>query len=190
MLDKFWDKVNMLAEEARPWMPFTALNTAYRTIDKETKTMLDVGCGPGRPMRFINRRRQFYAVGADLFEQYLKECKRQGTHNEYVLCDVRKLPFKNKSFDTVLCMEVLEHLDKEEGERLLLAMEGLARRQVILSTPVGKYEQKPYDGNPHQQHKYIWRPAEMKGLGYKVRALGIRSIGGREGLIARLPQVI
>jgi len=56
------------------------------------------------------------------------------------LCDVRKLPFKQKSFDTVLCMEVIEHLEKEEAIRLIEDMEKIARKKIIITTPVGFWE--------------------------------------------------
>jgi SAM-dependent methyltransferase len=156
-------------------------------MDKEAKTILDVGCGKGEPMKFINRRKQFYAAGTDIFEPYLREAKQQQVHDEYIRCDVRRLPFKSKSFDIVLCLEVLEHLEKEAGEELLQAMEGLARRQVLLTTPVGKYSQKPYDGNPSQEHRHIWHPAELKEKGYQAVTLGLRDLGGEEGLSTHLP---
>ena len=190
LLDKLIAKVDEQAWKTRPYVPFTALNTVWRSLDKRAGNILDIGCGKGEPMKFINRHKRFYTVGVDVFEPYINECKRQGTHNEYVLCDIQKLPFPRKSFDIVLCMEVLEHLQREAGQKLLEAMEEIARKQVIISTPVGTYKQHTYDDNPHQEHKTIWRPAELKKLGYKVRGHGLRNIGGREGLISSLPRII
>lgn len=184
------NKLDLMAQRARPWIPFTALNTVWRMLDKRSQTILDIGCGKGQPMRFINRRKQFYAVGADIFAPYLRECKRQGIHDEYILCDIRHLPFKNKSFDIVLCMEVLEHLDKGDGERLTETMEEIARKQVILSTPVGKYRQEVYNNNPHQRHRYIWTPVQMKDKGYRVKTLGLRKLGAEGGWGSRLPKVL
>ena len=117
----------------------------------------------------------------------IRECKRQRIHSQYVLCDVRNLPFKDKSFDIVLCLEVLEHLGREEGKELLKKMEVIARKQVVLSTPVGNYKQESYDGNPHQEHKYTWSPKEMKARGYKVSGVGLRNIGGKAGIQSPLP---
>jgi SAM-dependent methyltransferase len=187
MSDRLKVKMNELAQRVRPWLPFTALNTVYRRINRDTRSLLDVGCGQGGPARFINRRRRYYTVGVDIFKPYLAECQRQRLHNDYIQCDVRSLPFRDRSFDTVICMEVLEHLDRPDGEVMLRAMERIARRQVILSTPMGRYRQEAYDGNPHQEHKHIWTPAEMRGLGYLVRPLGLRDIGGHGGIRARLP---
>ena len=186
----FLDRLDILAQKARPWIPFTALNTVWRMLDKEARTVLDIGCGKGEPMRFINRRKQFYAVGADIFKPYLKEYKRQGIHNEYVLCDVRHLPFADRSYDIVLCMEVLEHLEREEGKKLLSDMERIARKQVILSTPAGNYKQETYDENPHQEHKYLWIPREMRERGYELIGIGLRNLGGKSGIQSPLPRLL
>lgn len=165
------NKLDLFARKARLWrearfrVPFTVLNTVWRLIDKEAKTVLDVGCGKGEPMRFINRHKHYFTVGVDIFEPYLRECERQRIHNQHILCDIRNLPFRDKSFDVVLCLEVLEHLEREDGGKLLREMERTAKKQVILSTPVGKYKQVSYEDNPHQEHKHIWSPDEMQALG-------------------------
>jgi SAM-dependent methyltransferase len=181
------DRIYKLAQKARPYIPFTALNTAWRSMNKECQSILDVGCGTGEPMKFVSTQKHCFTVGIDIFEPYLKECKRQRIHGDYVLCDVCNLPFKDNSFDIVLCLEVLEHIEREQGEKLLKEMERIAKRQVVLSTPVGKYKQEAYDENPHQEHKYIWSPKEMKALGYKVIGIGVRNLCGKAGIQSPLP---
>ena len=189
-VDRLLDKLDDLARRARPHVPFTILNAVWRTLDKGAKSIVDVGCGLGEPMRFINRQGQFHTVGVDIFEPYLRKNKRQGIHSDYVLADVRQLPFPGKVFDVVLSMEVLEHLEREEGLAFLKALEGMARTQVIITTPVGTYKQDAYDGNPYQEHRFAWNPADMEGLGYKVRRLGFLNMGGDGALVDRLPRVL
>lgn len=170
---------------ARRFIPFTAVNTVWRHLDREARSVLDVGCGKSSPVHSFPGLS--YTVGVDIFEPYLRQATKAGTHHDYVRCDVRKLPFRRKSFDVVLCLEVLEHLDKEDGHRLLQEMEEIARRQVIITTPLGKYDQASYDGNPAQQHRYLLSPPEMKEMGYRVVTLGLRNLGGDSGLASRLP---
>jgi hypothetical protein len=85
-------------------------------------------------------------------------------------------------------MEVLEHLEKEDGQALLGAKEEIARLQVIVTTPVGSHEQHEYDGNPYQQHGHIWAPEELRRLGYKVYGHGIRGLRGLSGVQSPLPR--
>jgi SAM-dependent methyltransferase len=189
VLNKFLERVDKLGSDLRPYIPFTALNTVWRSMDRGGM-ILDVGCGKGEPMRFIKRHKRFYTIGVDIFEPYLKQCQHRNTHDDYVLCDIKRLPFKDKSFDTVLCLEVLEHLEREDGQRLLEALEKIARNRVIISTPVGTYKQEAYDDNPHQEHRYVWVPAEMKKFGYKVRGCGVRNISGMSGIQSPIPKVL
>lgn len=149
-----------LVKKLRPYMPLTALNTLWRLLDKDAQSILDVGCGRGEPMKFINRSKKFYMVSLDIFKPYLIEAKRNGTHSDYILCDVRMMPVREKTFDVVLCVEVLEHLRREDGVKLIKSMEKVARKQVILTTPVNKYVQHAYDDNPWQEHKYVWHQQE------------------------------
>jgi 2-polyprenyl-3-methyl-5-hydroxy-6-metoxy-1,4-benzoquinol methylase len=37
-----WEAVS---QSVRSWLPFTALNTVWRHLDRRAKAVLDVGCG-------------------------------------------------------------------------------------------------------------------------------------------------
>lgn len=189
-LQQVADTLEQAAQRARPYVPFTALNTVWRSLDGGVRSVLDVGCGRGRPMGFLKSRRPLLAVGIDIFAPYLAECQRKASHDGHVLCDVRYLPFQRKSFDAVLCLEVLEHLEEEEGRKLLLAMEEIARLQVIISTPTGSHPQRGYDGNAYQEHRFLWPPAAMRRLGYRVVGHGLRNLGGMAGVQSSLPKAL
>jgi len=159
-------------------------------LNKRAKTILDIGCGKGEPMKFINRKALFKVVGVDIFQPYLMGCKKSGLYSEVVRCDVRALPFKEKSFDVVLCMALLEHLPKADGTKLIKDMEYIARKQIIIDVPRGVYEQHNVaNGNPWQIHRSFWEPDELKKLGFRVKGQGL-PIYGESGLVARLPQFV
>lgn len=81
-------------------------------------TLLDVGCGPGSLLyRVRGRVRQ--TVGLDLSEEALREARtalQQGQTAtdaalaSFVLGDGTRLPFREASFDSILCTETLEHV--------------------------------------------------------------------------------
>lgn len=176
--------VNKVAE----YIPFAASNLIWRFLNNSNQSLLDVGCGSGRPGGIIKRHRNVFSVGVDIFRPYLQHCKENHTHDELIQCDVRKLPFKKKSFDAVLCKEVIEHLDKQEGDELIKELERVAQSQLILTTPVGAYEQHEYDDNPFQQHRSAREPSDLKHYGFTVRGVGIRSMHGERGFQSRIPQ--
>ena len=76
--------------------------------------------------------------------------------------------FREKSFDCVLASDVIEHLTKEDGQKLIKVMENLATKKVIIFTPNGFLYQPAHDGNEYQKHLSGWSVKEMKNLGYRV----------------------
>lgn len=184
------DVVEGLTEWFAPRIPTTVLSTAIRNLDREAISILDVGCGPGVPMHLLRKQRKAFTVGIDAFLPYLKSAQARKSHDAYVLGDVRYLPFRDKSFDVVWCIEVIEHVEKEAGLNVVKAMEEIARRQVIITTPVGVYKSTGYGGNPYQEHKATWYPEELRQLGYKVHLCGLRKLGplfeGTHGPLVRL----
>ncbi len=181
----------MVARALRSLLPLPSWWTVSRHMEKRVSSLLDVGCGQGGPIDYVRSRRRLFAVGVDTFLPYLRGHLDRGTYEGLVRCDVRHLPFGAATFDVVFCGEVLEHLEEAEGREFLASMECVARRQVILTTPVGRCDQHAYDGNEYQAHRSAWTPSALRGLGYRVRGSGLR---GFSGLIARenspLPELL
>ena len=72
--------------------------------------MLDLGCGTGGIMRdWMDRNR---CVGIDRSELALRICVRAG-FDQLARGDLNELPFRRESFDTVLLMDVIEHLEDD-----------------------------------------------------------------------------
>ena len=44
---------------------------------------------------------------------YLLESKRKGIHNFYIRADIRNVEFAPGSFDAVLLVSVIEHMDRQ-----------------------------------------------------------------------------
>ena len=151
-------------------------------------TILDLGCGHNSPIQYCNVS---FSVGVELFKPYLEESKKKGIHNQYIEADIRKVNFKPKSFDAVLCLEVLEHLTKEEGHRLIKKMENWARKKIIITTPNGYLYQDSYDKNPMQAHKSGWDTEELEKLGFRVFGLnGWKKLRGYKGAIKYKPTLL
>lgn len=132
---------------------------------KDCNSVLDLGCGPDSPIKYCNMQ---YSVGVDIFKPYLKESKKKKIHSKYILRDLTKLDFQTKSFDAIILIDVLEHLKKDQGRKLLEKAEKWARKKVIVSTPNGYLPQKSIDRNLLQTHRSGWGIEGMKNLGYKA----------------------
>lgn len=163
----------------------------YKILEKELvdmKSVLDVGCGGNSPLSRIKKK--FYSVGVDIFRPSIKKSKRVKIHDEYKLGNILKINafFKPKSFDAVIALDVIEHLEKKDGLKLLKDMESIAKKKVIVLTPYGFTKQNPYEDNPHQVHKSGWAISDFQKLGYKVYGMrGFRFIRGEYATIKYKP---
>lgn len=137
-------------------------------------SVLDVGCGYDSPLRHV--RKPLYKHGIDIFKKNITLSKKDKLHDAYTVGDVRKLYhyYAGKSFDAVICIDVIEHLTRNEGMQLLKHMEKIARKRVILLTPNGFYHQHDRDNNPYQVHKSGWSAGDFSKRGYMV--FGLRGL--------------
>ena len=87
--------------------------------------ILDIGCGSGRHTCEAFRIEGVTAIGADVSFDDMVEARGKLNFHEKVgehgggvwalsAADVNNLPFKNNSFDLVICAEVLEHIPDHE----------------------------------------------------------------------------
>ncbi|MBT9151216.1 MAG: hypothetical protein DDT40_01404 [candidate division WS2 bacterium] len=131
-----------------------------------------------------------YSVGVELFRPYLEESKRRGIHCDYILADIRKVEFKEDSFDAVCCLGVLEHLSAKDGCELIKRAQRWSKRKVIVCTPNGFVEQGEYDANPFQIHKSGWTLLELKSCGFRIHGVSGWRILKRDKGQPRLKPVI
>lgn len=82
------------------------------------KTVLDVGCGRGYGSMLLYQNRAQEVIGIDNNPEVVVEAKKmsQGKGNVDFMC-FERLPwqFNNNSFDVVIAMEVIEHVDDDKA---------------------------------------------------------------------------
>jgi hypothetical protein len=130
-------------------------------------------------------------LGLDGYAPSLEEARKTGTHNEFLLGDVRKLDelLPSRRFDACVALDVIEHLPKEDGWRMLEQMEKVALRKVIVFTPNGFLPQRSRNGDL-QEHLSGWTAEEMRSKGYTVYgALGPKAYRGEYHAITRKPRL-
>lgn len=169
------------------YIPFTSPWIIRHFLGDEKK-VLDVGCGDGSLMVKVNCDRKYDVVGIDLYKPYLKIARESGVYKKIIVSDIRKLKFKNNSFDAVLLSQVIEHLNKKEALKVISTMEKIAKDKVIICTTNGFAPYDPFDvfdDNSLQVHKSGWEIKEMKNYGYKVYGQGAGFIYKPGGLLLR-----
>lgn len=164
-------------------VPLTYWGITKRMVGADFKTILDIGCGTGVPMEILNRDNKFLATGVDVYNPYLEQCKEKKIYKKLVKKDVRTLNFHDKSFDTVICFHVIEHLTRKEGKTLMKKIEKIAKKRIVIAVPIGHLHQEAYDGNEHQAHKSEWFPEDFKKEGYTVVGQGLKAFYKEENIV-------
>lgn len=155
-------------------------------------TAVDLGCGKKSPLIFFSRELQ-HSLGVDGHPAAIEQAKKDKIHSEYLTADVlaacRRLA--DNSFDCAMALDLIEHLEKREGEILLKEMQRIARKRVIIYTPNGFLRQIAFVDNEFQEHLSGWEAAEMKKLGFAVYGMsGLKILRKELGEIKYKPRLV
>lgn len=134
-------------------------------------------CGSGYGLFGLIMRQYWHikrVVALDVDTILLKFCRYSGCYTEIFSIDLSnsnlKLPFKDKEFDVVLFTEVIEHLTKNQGYKVLKELERVGKT-VIVSTPAIQF---PEDSH----HISLWTAKDFKKIGFNVHGFGYFMIKG------------
>jgi len=138
-------------------------------IEKE-KSILDIGCGRGKWGYLIktSHKPPSFIVGGDIDQNNVCFVKEHKIYDYVVQFDGRYLPFRDKAFDIVLVLEVIEHMEKSDGRKLLNEAERVSKEKVIVSTPL-RGARYWYTAEHHPSR---WTVSDLRKLGYTVRGVG------------------
>ena len=168
-------------------------------------TIADVGCAEGFVAAFLRRSfPRLSCTGMDIDLAALRRGRQLSPAFESQQADILHLPYRSKSVDLVLCLEVLEHLHQPQAA--LAEITRVSRRYCLLSVPHepffrlanlarGKSVSRLGDDIDHRQH---WTrggfAAFLSANGLHVRVFAgapalAGGVGGGSGLseVALLP---
>jgi SAM-dependent methyltransferase len=165
----------------------------------EGPRILDVGCGFGKwgslcatnYWETINpdRGKMMEIVGCEGYLPNVEMAQRNGYYTDCVHLKFPPLPFEDSSFDTVLMIEIIEHLPDAEAERLIAEAKRIARKRIVLSTPNFPDFRKAHASvtglNDLDSHLSYWSRSRLRKLGFIVRGTGLK-LGRIRGVLRRL----
>jgi len=163
--------------------------------------ILDVACGFGRwgflctannwETQTRTRATPPTVVGCDGYLPNVEMARRNGCYAQVDHIRFPPLPYAAKSFDTVLLLEIIEHLPETDALALIDAAKNIARSTVIVSTPNypafrGGHETITGYNELDAHLCYISR-RQLKRLGFTVYGAGPRQLSRiPRGLLRRL----
>lgn len=95
-------------------------------------SILDVGCARGDFLKLI--KLDYQIAGIEVTKQRVEDCNRILEQDVVRLCNLEEeIDLENNCYDSVVCMEVLEHLvDPQETLQQLIR---ICRKRVIITVP-------------------------------------------------------
>ena len=140
----------------------------------ESDIVLDLGCGIMQAIKGLKCKN---ILACDIWAPYLEQLK---TEFQTVQIDMSELNrFIDNSYDVVICLDVVEHLEKALALNVLDELKRVCRKKAIVYTPrIFKYNLDAIDNawglghNPHQQHKCLVKIYELRDRGYTVDVVG------------------
>lgn len=123
-------------------------------------TALDVGCGDGLLLMMLGQK-GVVAKGIDLSDVAVAQCKAKGLTALQGDFTKDPLPFADRSFDTVIALDVLEHV--YDPEAVLKEMIRVSSKNIIIGVPNFSslparlqtlFGKVPENNHPHKGHIY------------------------------------
>lgn len=173
--------------------------------------ILDVGCGFGRwaclcTFNFWESKSYEFSkpikpeiIGVDAYQPNLELAQSLNLYTELHQVVLPELHFPDNYFETVLAIEIIEHLDKAEGKKLIESLIKVAAQRVIISTPNYNAIREAHEDltgtNDYDAHKSYWSRREFRDLGFKIYGAGFRlprlfyRIGNKLSLVPFLKNV-
>lgn len=132
-----------------------ALSFIPNSLSPEERTLVDIGCGGAA---YLDKLDSFHKTGVDVNPRRLRLASK---HCDKVIQWDFSTGLDGMQASVALCFEVIEHLTKEQGYKLLEDLERFPT--VILSTP---YKWVEVNRKSNEAHLSFWTPDELESFGY------------------------
>lgn len=130
--------------------------------------ILDIGFGKGAHWRGVELPNHVTITAVDSSSEWTSAATTPSPTNTLIgeaPAVLTSVP--DASYDIVLAFDVIEHLPKHEGYKLLYEMERISRTLAIIYTPNGLVWQPPSRDNPANAHISGWAPREFRAFGWR-----------------------
>ncbi len=132
---------------------------AFALVDKGL--VLDLGCGDGLFLNML-KNKGIKGIGIEVSEIAIKKARTKELNVRQFNFTTNKLPFPDNSFETVVLLDVLEHL--YQPTRVLKEVHRVSKRNLLISVPnfnslparIQMLLGKIPENNKHRQGHVYW----------------------------------
>jgi SAM-dependent methyltransferase len=102
-------------------------------LHAQPEAVLEVGCGEGYMLEYMQQLRPVPFVGMDIGMDVLQQAVKRSPQAQISLADAHRLPYATDDFDLVVCCEVLEHVATPEV--VVKELRRVTSKYIIASVP-------------------------------------------------------
>jgi hypothetical protein len=160
-------------ERGHAGAPREALRPLLRALAGGCRSVLDVGTGQMQSLVDVPCA---VRIGLDAHRPYLEHrLIPDAVPINASALDLERL-FVSGAVDLVQLIDVIEHFERADADRLLEQAARVASRRVVLFTPRGAFPQEDVDhfglgGEELQRHRSAWEPEDFTARGLNVIVL-------------------
>lgn len=118
------------------------ISTCYDMLSADSGSFLDVGVGPGALLNLLTLNPHATKVCGIDIREYSKLVTIAPALDIKIM-SVDRMTFLDDEFDTVICMEVLEHIELPQFRKALEELRRVAKRKLFMTVPLNEPEPLP-----------------------------------------------
>ncbi len=120
----------------------------------KNKYVLEIPCGMGWGTSLLKSTKKIY--GVDISEEAIDEAIKKYKSNkiDFSVGSMEKLDFKDHRFNIVVCLEGIEHVDKQIGKKFIMEAHRVLKKDGLLLVSSPRHTTKEHSGNPYHIYEY------------------------------------
>ncbi len=157
------------------WWFANKYNIVSKYLDRLAKggsqRILDFGCGPGNLIMRLLKYGEIY--GADISLDALRYCRNKRQHYVFQIEEGARVPIRANSFDFVIALDVLEHIEDDFHALLELYRICKVGGRIMLTVPAYPFLWGSHDELDGHKRRYQKSKLErmMKKANFKVEKI-------------------
>lgn len=135
--------------------------------------LLDGGCGTGASL--LEFQKILPSVGVEKYFDALEFCKQRNLKN-ILGAELESLPFKKETFDIILALDILEHVDNDIEVLRELSRVGKEKAILIVHVPAFMFLWSDHDLAVEHKRRYTANRIfeQLNNSNFKIRSLSYR----------------
>ena len=131
-------------------------NLALKALSPELKgcRVLDAGCGDG-VLSYMLAREGAEVYGIDISREALRVAKKRCGNARFYQASIYNLPFPDKFFDHITCLEVIEHLADPDKALTELKRVWKGSGKIVITTPIYHGRLNPYHVKEYAESEFL-----------------------------------